>query len=214
MRWFRRDEPSPDERRPDPATTTPPASPPPTAPVPPPQPPQPPPTAGDAPSDAGTPGTAVSGPAAVPTPDQVVLPVTRDRVERSLREQGYRFQVGTDGSIGGNWDGNVFSIALIGPASTIVQVRGTWSGTIDPELAPGIAQVVNDWNRDRIWPKVYSRRNGTGLHAHTEVSVDLGPGATDAQIAEVVACGLGTGVQFFTLIGDLLTLDDGPSARP
>jgi hypothetical protein len=147
-------------------------------------------------------------------PDQVVLPVTRDRIERSLRQNGYRFRLEPDGSITGNWDGNHFGIALVGPKAAILQVRGTWSRTIEVELAPGIAHVVNDWNRDRIWPKVYTRVGSGGLHLYTEVSLDVGAGATDAQIAEALACGLGTGVQFFTLLTDLLTVEDLPPFEP
>lgn len=133
-----------------------------------------------------------------------VAPVTVGRLEQALRDQSYQYRLGADGSLGGNWDGNLFSIALAGPNSDVLQVRGTWHRTIDAELAPGIAQVVNDWNRDRIWPKVYTRPIATGLRAHTEVSVDVSAGASQAQVAEILACGLGAGVQFFAALGDLL----------
>lgn len=202
MRWFRREEPP--EERPVPlpppehrAPTTPPAVPTPEPSVPP---------AADsqgADSAAAEPVDAVA--------DQVVLPVTRDRIARSLRGQGYRFRIGEDGAISGNWDGCLFTIGLVGPAAAILQVRGTWNRTIDAELAPGIAHVVNDWNRDRIWPKVYTRPGPAGLQAYAEVSIDVAGGATDAQIAEFLACGLGTGVQYFTYLGDLLTVEDSPS---
>jgi hypothetical protein len=140
----------------------------------------------------------------------VVLPVTRDRIEQALRRHAYKYRVGSDGAIGGNWDGNAFTIALIGPSAAVLQVRGTWHTTLDDELAPGVAHVVNDWNRDRIWPKVYTRAGGSGLHLHTEVSLDVAHGATDAQIDEALACGLGTGVQFFAMLDDLLTVGDEP----
>ncbi len=133
-----------------------------------------------------------------------VRPVTRGRVEETLAREGYRFSVDQDGAIGGTWEGDRFTITLVGEAHTVLQVRGTWSRTLDAELAPGIAQVVNDWNRDRIWPKVYTRGHGQLLRVQTELSVDLTDGATDAQVAEVLACGLGTGVQFFRTLADLV----------
>ena len=146
-------------------------------------------------------------PAPAPAPREGVRPITRQRVEACLREQGYRYRVAADSSLIGNWDGDSFVISLIGEREDILQVRGTWHGTIEADLAPGIAHVVNDWNRDRIWPKVYTRPVSGGLQAVTEVSMDLAPGATDLQITEAIACGLGTGVQFFAALTDLLATE-------
>jgi len=146
-------------------------------------------------------------PAPQPAPREGVRPITRQRVEACLKEQGYRYRVGADATLIGNWDGDSFVISLIGEKEDILQVRGTWHGTIEADLAPGIAHVVNDWNRDRIWPKVYTRPVSGGLQAVTEVSMDLAPGATDLQITEAIACGLGTGVQFFAALTDLLATE-------
>lgn len=146
-------------------------------------------------------------PAPPPAPREGVRPITRERIEACLREQGYRYRVGADSTLIGNWDGDSFVISLIGEREDILQVRGTWHGTIEADLAPGIAHVVNDWNRDRIWPKVYTRPVSGGLQAVTEVSMDLAPGATDLQITEAIACGLGTGVQFFASLTDLLATE-------
>ena len=43
-----------------------------------------------------------------------------------------------------------------------------------------------------------------GLALYSEVSVDLEHGATDSQLAQAVACGLGTGVQMFSALEGLL----------
>lgn len=140
-------------------------------------------------------------------------PVTRARIEAHLLTRGFRTEVGTEGSLLRTSDGLHFTISLVGEPSTVVRVRGTWPRTLDAELTPGIAQVVNDWNRDRIWPKVFTREHGGGLRLVTDVTVDLADGATDAQLAEVIACGLGTGSQFFAALGDLIDtvlLPDGP----
>lgn len=135
---------------------------------------------------------------------EAVRPVSRRRVQDALRQQGYRFAVRGDGTIGGAWEGDEFTIALVGDTHTVLQVQGSWRRTLDPELAPGIAQVVNDWNRDRVWPKVYTRAYGVGLRVQTEVCVDMTDGATDAQVVEAISCGLGTGAQFFRSLADLV----------
>lgn len=148
-------------------------------------------------SDAGAPSS------------EAVRPVSRPRVEAALRQQGYRFAVREDGTIGAAWEGDEFTIALVGDTHTVLQVQGTWRRTLDAELAPGIAQVVNDWNRDRVWPKVYTRAYGVGLQVQTEVCVDMTDGATDAQVVEAISCGLGTGAQFFRSLADLVP--EGPA---
>ena len=60
-----------------------------------------------------------------------------------------------------------------------------------------IALVINDWNRERIWPKAYVREEEGMLAIYAETSADLEAGANDAQLAQVLSCGLGTGVQMF-----------------
>jgi Putative bacterial sensory transduction regulator len=153
-------------------------------------------------------------PAALPVPEDdphVVAPITPERLERALRRHGYRYATDPAGMLRGNWDGNGFTIDLVGSPATVLQVRGTWSRALDPDLAPGLAQVVNDWNRDRIWPKVYTRTVNGRIRVHSEVSVDLGPGASDAQIDECLACGLGTGVQLFTQLTGLIEPNAGPA---
>lgn len=238
MRWFRRDEPDDDDARPGdgrppepvvPASTAP--STPARSPLPPPPPPQgparhradeaypqdaqppaPAPTPVPAPPPGDGPPRSAVDPAAVPGPEDDphgVEPITPERVERALRRHGYRYATDPAGMLRGNWDGNGFTIDLVGSPATVLQVRGTWSRALDPDLAPGLAQVVNDWNRDRIWPKVYTRTVNGRIRVHSEVSVDMGPGASDAQIDECLACGLGTGVQLFTQLTGLIEPDAG-----
>jgi hypothetical protein len=130
-----------------------------------------------------------------------LAPVTRERVADLLRAQGYAVSEVAPGVLGGSWDGNTFTIALIGEDSDVLQVRGTWHRDLEPDTLTGVALIINDWNRDRIWPKVYSQEVGDVTRAHTELCLDLSDGVTDAQLNEALACGLGTGVQFFESLG-------------
>ena len=129
-------------------------------------------------------------------------PVTPGRVEAALSRQGYAVKRVSPTSVTGGWDGNTFTVSLVGDESTYLQIRGTWHGTVEHRFAAELAQTVNDWNRDRIWPKVFTERGDDGLSAHAEVSLDLSAGVTDTQLAEAIACGLGTGVQFFDALAD------------
>jgi hypothetical protein len=80
------------------------------------------------------------------------------------------------------------------------------------EQRAAVALAINDWNRERIWPKAYVREEEGVLALYSEVSSDFEPGATDLQLAQLVACGLGTGVQMFTALDGLLPRDETPPA--
>ncbi|PJI94371.1 YbjN domain-containing protein [Luteimicrobium subarcticum] len=147
---------------------------------------------------------ATKGPAEAPHESDVPTPVTTERIAAFLTRRGYRFRIDDDGDITGTWEGHRFWFLLLGPHGTLLQVRGRWARTVGGDERLGVLQAANDWNRDRIWPKVYLREEDGGLGVYGEVSVDLEHGATDDQLGQVVSCGLGTGVQLFSALSALL----------
>lgn len=136
-------------------------------------------------------------------------PLDAARVERYLVGQGYRVVRDEDGDLTGTWDGDRFWFMLLGEQHEILQVRGRWHRSLPAGRRPATLLALNDWNRERIWPKAYLRDEEDGVALYTEVSVDLEHGVTDAQLARLVACGLGTGVQFFAALRSLVP-DDPP----
>ena len=129
--------------------------------------------------------------------DEPPTPVTRARVADYLRKRSYRFVVDDDGDLTGTWDGNRFWFLVLGDGQEILQVRGRWHRTLPLDARASIALAVNDWNRERIWPKAYVREEEGMLAIYAETSADLEAGANDPQLAQVLSCGLGTGVQMF-----------------
>ena len=126
--------------------------------------------------------------------------VTRDRLASYLGSRGYTFRLDEDGDITGTWDGNRFWFMLLGVDKDIIQVRGRWHRPFAESNRVATLQIVNDWNRDRIWPKAYVRRENGALSLYTEHSVDFGPGATQDQIDETLAGGLGSSLQLFASV--------------
>ena len=126
--------------------------------------------------------------------------VTRDRLASYLGSRGYTFRLDEDGDITGTWDGNRFWFMLLGVDKDIIQVRGRWHRPLAESNRVATLQIVNDWNRDRIWPKAYVRRENGALSLYTEHSVDFGPGATQDQIDETLAGGLGNSLQLFASV--------------
>ena len=131
-------------------------------------------------------------------------PLSRDRVAAYLLSRGYRFLIDDDGDLTGTWDGSRFWFLLLGDHAEILQIRGRWHRTLPTTRRTSVLLAANDWNRERIWPKVYVREEEGELALYSEGSVDLENGVTSTQLAQLIACGLGTGVQMFTVLDSLL----------
>jgi hypothetical protein len=136
-------------------------------------------------------------------PAALPKPLRADRIGDELVRRGYRFRTDDDGDLTGTWDGNRFWFLLLGEDAEILQVRGRWAGSLPESSRSAVLQACNDWNRERLWPKVYVRAEDDGLALYGEVSVDLEHGATDDQIAETLSCGLVTTSQFFASVSTL-----------
>ena len=131
-------------------------------------------------------------------------PLTLERVAQELRRCDYNFDETDDGELVGLWDGNPFWFRILGDESQILQVRGAWREPVDAVSKMDLLQMVNDWNRDFLWPKAYAwpAENGTGLIV--EHSITLAHGVTDLQIAVFVDLALGTGTSFFSKVAEKL----------
>jgi hypothetical protein len=144
------------------------------------------------------------------TDSEIPTPLTRDRVAAYLDARSYRFLLDDDDDLTGTWDGSRFWFLLLGEHEEILQVRGRWHRTLPLDRRGAAALAINDWNRERIWPKVYVREEDGAIALYSEVSADLERGVTDDQLAQLVACGLGTGVQMFMSFDEILPHDDTP----
>ncbi|WP_407342400.1 YbjN domain-containing protein [Pengzhenrongella phosphoraccumulans] len=146
-------------------------------------------------------------------PLEHTTPLTRDRIAAYLAARGYRYLIDEDGDLTGMWEGSRFWFLLLGEHHEIMQIRGRWHRTLPVKQRSSVLLAANDWNRERIWPKVYVREEDDELALYSEVSVDLEHGATTSQLGQLLACGLGTGVQMFTALDGLLP-DASPGAPP
>ena len=139
-------------------------------------------------------------------------PVDSARVEAFLVGQGYHVMRDEDDDLTGTWDGDRFWFLLLGDHQEVLQIRGRWHRGLPDHLRAVALLAVNDWNRERIWPKAYLRHEDDETVVYGEVSVDLEHGVTDGQLAQMVGCGLGTGVQLFAALADLVPEEEGPAA--
>ena len=120
--------------------------------------------------------------------------VTPARIAAWMTNNQFSYFVDNDGDLGGLWRGRLFYFFLFGEKSEILQVRGQWHREVAIERLEEVLDVCNEWNADRIWPKAYVRVRDNGrVHVVSEVATDLEHGATDAQLSQMLFCGLSTG---------------------
>ena len=137
------------------------------------------------------------GPDLPAKPAHETRPLTAERLSARLAALGYRVSADDDGDIGGVWGQDRFSFLRMGSAREILQVRGRWRRTLPLEQRADVLLALNDWNRDRIWPKAYLRTEDGRTAVYAEVSVDFADGVTDDQIDAVIGRGLAAGGRLF-----------------
>ncbi|GEA83998.1 MULTISPECIES: YbjN domain-containing protein [Cellulomonas] len=129
--------------------------------------------------------------------------VTPARIAAWMADNHFSYFVDNDGDLGGLWRGRLFYFFLFGERAEILQIRGQWHREIAIERLEEVLDLCNEWNADRIWPKAYVRVRDNGrVHVVAEVATDLEHGATDAQLSQLLFCGLSTGSMFFDAIDE------------
>ena len=125
-------------------------------------------------------------------------PLSRDRVTDWLERSGFSYFVDSDGDVGGLWHGWLFYFLVLGERAEVLQVRGQWHRDLTIDRLGEILELCNEWNAERIWPKTYVRvRDDGSVVVCAEVTVDVGSAVGDAQLDQLLQCGLSTGSMFF-----------------
>ena len=131
-------------------------------------------------------------------------PLSIARIVDWFEENGFSYFIDNDGDLGGLWRGRLFYFFMFGDRSEILQVRGQWNREVSIERLEEVLEACNEWNADRIWPKAYVRVRDNGMvHVISEVATDLEHGVTDAQLAQLLHCGLSTGSMLFDAIDEM-----------
>lgn len=120
-------------------------------------------------------------------------PLGQERIIRWLEQEEYVYFVDSEGDIGGLWDERPVYFYVLGERDEILQVRGMWNRSVALAHLPEVLAATNRWNHDRIFPKAYAQvRDDGAVRIVAEHTVDLEHGVSDAQLAQMLSCALGT----------------------
>lgn len=108
--------------------------------------------------------------------------VTLERVRAALHERG-EFLADLPESVLGEHDLHTYTVALTGH---YLNVTTRWSRTIPAPARRAASQLVNDWNRDRIMPTLYSHAGEDGIGLSVRSSLSTVVGATDRQLSDFI----------------------------
>lgn len=141
-----------------------------------------------------------------------VRAVTMGRVAAYLAERRYGFTE-TPAGLAGTWDGHHVWFLLQGSRADVLQVRGRAVAVVPVRDRVAVLRALNDWNRGRVWPKVYLRAEGAEAAEHVlyaELSTDVRHGLTDDQLAGQLGTAL---VAVIAALNDLGTALGAAPAR-
>ncbi len=144
----------------------------------------------------------MAAPQSVAVPEEAVLlaPMSLERLQEALTRLGYSFvqDEAHPDVLRARFDDYRFHFLLTGEDGGVLQARGRWNHSVDVSRKVEMIKLCNEWNMNRIWPKVYVRRESEGLlGVYGETIADFRGGAIDAQIDAALTCGLSTVIAFF-----------------
>lgn len=147
-----------------------------------------------------------------------LAPISRERIQQLLADQSFQYFIDSDGDLGGFWDDHRFYFFFYGPEQEVLQIRGYYKRELAITARPTVLSVIDDFHRDKIWPKLFTRIDGDDLKLYSEHSFDFEPGATDAQLLMMIRCAIGTSLEAFeyfdtTLFGPGDSHDTQPDAN-
>lgn len=144
--------------------------------------------------EEGPADVVLGGGRTVPLPSRM----SRSRIEAWCKAEDFVYFIDSEGDLGGFWNNRLFYFLLFGDADEVLQVRARWNREIAIERLEEILELCNEWNTERVWPKAYVRVLDNGsVNVMVESSYDVEHGLTDAQLARLLSCAVGTGTMFF-----------------
>lgn len=134
------------------------------------------------------------------SPSSQLSPLSLDRVKQVLDSMQLKYQIDDDGDIIAGFEQGFFYFFIRGNSQEILHVRGTWYGVLPKERHAGLTGICEQWNRDKIWPKVYPTVRSTegDYTLVAEHTVDYEHGLTDDQLRQHLMCAIDTSNRFFS----------------
>jgi hypothetical protein len=131
-------------------------------------------------------------------------PLSNELITSVLDARGYHYFTDSDGDIGGRWDDHLIYFFRFGSDREVFQVRTLAGHAFATDDVPRLYAFCNEWNHDRLWPKAYVHVSDDGVaRVCGEVAAHLSAGVSFDQLAQLLDCGVETGLIMAEAVGRL-----------
>lgn len=138
----------------------------------------------DPPSQDGPAGAAVI------RPDQ-------DMVRRLLEQMELKYLIDEDGDLVTPWEGFRVYLMFSGESRELFSVRSYYDTEHSLDAKPQLLELVDEWNRDTLWPKVYTHTSDDGVvRLIGEATMPIGSGVAAEHFVSSVATWIQAAVDF------------------
>lgn len=93
-----------------------------------------------------------------------------------------------------------FDIGMDPTGLDALRVEASWSRSVPDPLLLLLRQAINDWNRERVWPTVWTSPAEGGRTVRAATRVNIAQGITDRQLTEYLDLSLASIDAFFTAL--------------
>lgn len=92
-----------------------------------------------------------------------VIKPDQDLVKQLLDQMELKYVVDDDGDLAAPWEGFRVYFMFRGDNQELFAVRTFYDRPYSLETKPSILEAIDEWNRDTLWPKVYTHTHDDGV---------------------------------------------------
>lgn len=114
------------------------------------------------------------------------LVLNQSALAHYLSTKGIKFSYDKDGDISAVWEMNTFWFLLIGSPVQTLQILSRWHAKFDVPDDTFLHIMINEWNRDNLWPELSLTRQGTITSIMCTHNFPVDAGITPSQLDEQI----------------------------
>ena len=123
-----------------------------------------------------------------PVPPSVLMP-TQDLVTQLLDQLQLKYAIDDEGDLLTAWEGFRIYFLFRGDQQELFAIRSFYDRRYAPEQKGELLELLDEWNRDTLWPKVYTYTHEEDTHIRVlgETQMHIGMGVSVEHFATSTA---------------------------
>lgn len=140
-------------------------------------------------------------PAGQPGPPPLVVP-NQDLVKQLLDQMELKSAVDGEGDLFAPWEGFRVYYMFRGDQQELFAVRAFYDHVHTAEEKPALLAALDEWNRETLWPKVYTHAHEDGFRVVSEQQMLVGMGVNIDYYVTMTANWTNAAVTFHQWLGE------------